>query len=383
MSRATIYGVLACLRTRGGRSAALCKRDSFTHYRSAWDRMISPPEPFPEAVRDNRLIMEPDFNRLADEMICAGSYAKARTLLEAALREIPVGWSPRNEDDRSLRIAFWDEEEFFAYCDRQGDSSEQLVLWIKGSYSKAWYQLAIIASEQEEFERALFCLDCGLELEPDHPELWSEKGYLLGRIERQQEALDCYVRAGSVRDWASSSQLARSLRGQGVQLIDLNHLDDAENAIRKSLELEPNSEVARKELEYIENLRRQRDAGSERDLPWFVRSLVIPPADPLTIHLLALVEGLPSIPGPQTVGSENYSSIFDKFMQHGWEGFEEEFDRIVPRERPDYADVKRDLLCEPIFNPKAHRKLTEAVFGAETSEEILGGLARKRKQILQ
>jgi hypothetical protein len=36
-------------------------------------------------------------------------------------------------------------------------------------------------------------------------------------------------------------------------------------------------------------------------------------------------------------------------MERGWEGFEQEFERIVPRSRADYEDVKRELLCEPIF----------------------------------
>ena len=80
-----------------------------------------------------------------------------------------------------------------------------------------------------------------MELEPDHPELWNEKGYLLGRLKRHQEAFDCYVRAASVRDWAPPSQIARALRGQGVQLVDLDRLDEAENALRRSLELEPDS----------------------------------------------------------------------------------------------------------------------------------------------
>ena len=68
-------------------------------------------------------------------------------------------------------------------------------------------------------------------------------------------------------------------------------------------------------------------------IPWFLHSFVNPPTDPLTIRLMALVEDLPSIPGPKTVGSANYSRLFDAFMKRGWTGFEEEFDRIVPRDR--------------------------------------------------
>ena len=57
-------------------------------------------------------------------------------------------------------------------------------------------------------------------------------------------------------------------------------------------------------------------------------------------------------------------------MKRGWEGFEEEFDRIVDPSRPDYADVKRDLLCEPIFSVRYHRNLAQLVSGDKTIEEI-------------
>jgi tetratricopeptide (TPR) repeat protein len=250
---------------------------------------------------------------------------------------------------------------------------------VDGSYSRAWYQLAVVASKEGRFENALFCIDCGIELEPDHPELWNEKGYLLGRLKRHQEAFDCYVRAVSVRDWAPPSQIARALRGQGVQLVDLDRLDEAEDALRRSLELEPDSETAHNELGYIEDLRRKREAEKE-EIPWFLHSFVNPPTDPLTIRLLALVEDLPSIPGPKTVGSENYSRIFDAFMKRGWAGFEEEFDRIVPRDRADYADVKRDMLCEPIFSMKAHRNMADAVLGRKTVDEIFDEMARQQEQ---
>ena len=99
----------------------------------------------------------------------------------------------------------------------------------------------------------------------------------------------------------------------------------------------------------IDDVRRELTAQNEQ-IPWFLQSFVSPPTDPLTVCLLALVEDLPPIPGPKTVGPENYSQVFDAFMKRGWAGFEEAFDEIVPRDRADYAAVKRDLLCEPIFS---------------------------------
>lgn len=79
------------------------------------------------------------------------------------------------------------------------------------------------------------------------------------------------------------------------------------------------------------------------------------------------------------MGSENYSRISTAFRKRGWAGFEAEFDRIVPRDRPDYADVKRDLLCEPLFTLRAHRNMAELVSGKKTSEELFGTKPRAKK----
>jgi tetratricopeptide (TPR) repeat protein len=325
--------------------------------------------------------MESSFNHRADELLVKGCYADAQALLEAAVQEMPAGWSPTQEDGHFLRIAFWNEKEFFAHTHYVNERKQltKSISWVYPSYSRGWYQLAIVASKQGLFERALFCIDCGLDLDPDHPELWNEKGYLLARLKRHQEAFDCYVRAAAIRDWAPPTQIARALRGQGVQFVDLERLDEAEDALRWSLELEPDSETAHNELGYIADLRQKRKEEKE-EIPWFLHCFVNPPADPLTVRLLALVEDLPSMPGPKTVGSENYSRIFDAFMKRGWAGFEEEFDRIVPRDRPDYADVKRDLLCEPIFSVKAHRSMADMVAGNKTVDELFHEMAREQEK---
>ena len=81
------------------------------------------------------------------------------------------------------------------------------------------------------------------------------------------------------------------------------------------------------------------------------------PTDPLTIRLRAEVEGLDFIPGPKTIGSEKYEGIAWAFINGGWTGFEETFDRIVPRSRTDYMVVKRDLLLEPLFSLKAQQNM--------------------------
>ena len=92
-----------------------------------------------------------------------------------------------------------------------------------------------------------------------------ERRISVGPVERHQEAFDCYVRAASVRDWAPPSQTARALRGQGVQLVDLDRLDEAEDALRRSLELEPESETAHNELGVHRGRAAKTRGGKERN----------------------------------------------------------------------------------------------------------------------
>ena len=136
------------------------------------------------------------------------------------------------------------------------------------------------------------------------------------------------------------------------------------------VELDPGSELAKKELEDIEDALNPRQKRG-KTLPWFLHCINFPPTDPLTIQLVALVDGLESIPGPKTVGPENYSAISQAFFDRGWAGFEEAFDAVVPRTRQHYADVKRDLLREPIFNPKIHSRMVRLILGETTIEEIM------------
>jgi tetratricopeptide (TPR) repeat protein len=159
------------------------------------------------------MVMEPDFNQRAG--LVRETAVRRRTGAvgggdprhACALEALPGRWFIAK--NRVLGPG-----EFLAYvkCHRAGMTKS--IAWVPGSYSKAWYQLAAIAVEEERFQEALVCLDWGLGLEPDHPELWSEKGFVLGMLKRHAEALECYVKAAQ-RDWAPASQIARAVRGQG------------------------------------------------------------------------------------------------------------------------------------------------------------------------
>jgi len=91
----------------------------------------------------------------------------------------------------------------------------------------------------------------------------------------------------------------------------------------------------------------------------------------VTRELIALVDGMEPIAGPKTVGSENYARISKAFFERGWSGFEEEFNRLFSPDRPDYIDIKRDLLRESVFLRKVHERMSGVFLGKSTVEEML------------
>jgi tetratricopeptide (TPR) repeat protein len=301
----------------------------------------------------------------------------ARRLIEQELASMPANWKPLQEGDKEVRGAFWDQDEFLAYVGRHRSDNEKSIFWTTVSFSKLWWQLADVNISEGRFDNAAVCIEKGLDLEPDHPILWIERGYIFNRIGRHQEALEAYRTAATVRQWAQPAITARALRGQGSALIDLEQFSEARNVYNASLELDPESESAPKELEYID-LALAEKKNQAATLPWFLHAIKFPPTDPLTLQLMPLVQNMDSIPGPKTVGPENYSAISKAFLASGWVGFEEAFDAVIPRNRADYADIKRDLLREPIFNPKVHERMSKILLGQATVEETMEEIKRDR-----
>lgn len=301
----------------------------------------------------------------------------ARDLIERELASMPANWKPFEEDDKQIHGAFWDQDEFLAYVGKRRSDDEKSIFWTTVSFSKLWWQLADVNVSEGRFDNALVCVEKGLELEPDHPILWIERGYIFNRLGRHRDALEAYRTAATTRQWVPPAVTARALRGQGSALIDLGRFSEARGVYNASLELDPKSESAHKELEYIDQALADKKEQAAT-LPWFLHAIKFPPTDPLTLQLMPLVQGMESIPGPKTVGPENYSAISKAFLASGWAGFEEAFDAVIPRNRADYADIKRDLLREPIFDPKVHERMSKMLLGQATVEETMEEIKRDR-----
>ncbi|MDE2134201.1 MAG: tetratricopeptide repeat protein [Alphaproteobacteria bacterium] len=112
-------------------------------------------------------------------------------------------------------------------------------------------------------EEALRVLDAGLKLYgmrgvfgvgAHRPLLISERGAALASLKRWPEALANYDE-GLALTGIDDRDRARLYRGRGFALTELGRLDEAEQAYRDSLKLDPDSKIAEGELDYIARLR--------------------------------------------------------------------------------------------------------------------------------
>jgi tetratricopeptide (TPR) repeat protein len=188
-------------------------------------------------------------------LIGKGQIAEAEVILRQFVANPPAGWRPVIESSNSVKVASWDQSEFMGYVAHHHEDNGKEIVWISPSYSKAFYYLAFISTEKQDWQNALHYVEQGLDLEPDHPLLLCEKALILGRLKRHAEAYDLYRKAIRIRPWVSPGLKAQAMRGAGAMLADLDRLNEAEVILRESLRIEPQSENAKNELIYIEQLR--------------------------------------------------------------------------------------------------------------------------------
>lgn len=201
-------------------------------------------------------------------------WEQATSELELIFSQIPTDYKNSFEDNGTLYIKFWDQEEFLNYV--KVEEPKVNVDWIYNAYPRCCYVLSIIQIERGELDKAYQTLNKGLELEKDNPNLLNEMGLLLGKYAQisqekkyLQQAIEYYREAFDSRSYNTASQKARSLRGVGFMLMDLNDLDNAEEYYKASLTWEE-SELAHDELKIIKKLKETEDinlhsAGSNLD----------------------------------------------------------------------------------------------------------------------
>ncbi len=114
------------------------------------------------------------------------------------------------------------------------------------------------AVERHAYDEAIAFLDKGLALQPDYLPLTAEKMGAIQGQRRWADALavgDAALQVSGLEGLLGSAGVGLVQRRRGFSLIELNRLDEAQAAYEASLKSDPDSEVAKGELEYIAKLR--------------------------------------------------------------------------------------------------------------------------------
>lgn len=186
--------------------------------------------------------------------------ALAEQLLLSVIQNTPDNYSSIIKLDKWTNIKFWELEDFlhFATFKSEYDQDEQ-VNWQPNAYPKAYYQLGYLYVQNEDYERAIFCLDKAISLEPYNPKPKNEKAIALLKSCYNSEAYALYDEINTIGPFVSEDDLACSLRGRGFLLIENQQLDEAESLFRESLIYNPDNSSAYNELEYIDSLRNNEE----------------------------------------------------------------------------------------------------------------------------
>ena len=185
-----------------------------------------------------------------------GESARARGLLEEVISRTPDNYINEFEEDDTLYIKFWDQQDFLSYVAwYQAEGKKQKLIWLLNAYPRAYFYLGYIYFENGDYETAITFLDKGLILEPSQPSLLNEKAQCLVKLGRNQQALALYDQVLSQSGFVSPHKKAAALRGKGYLLIEEGDLDAAERVFLESLELDPESMLAKNELQFITSQR--------------------------------------------------------------------------------------------------------------------------------
>ncbi|MBI5486034.1 MAG: tetratricopeptide repeat protein [Deltaproteobacteria bacterium] len=144
------------------------------------------------------------------------------------------------------------------------------VVVLGPEWPEALYYKAYCLVELGDPTQAKSLLQKALELMPGDPMYLCELGDMILHESGWQQAFDIFEQArksaetlaaepdGAARSPGGRTPVqwqTRALRGEGYALVELHRLDDAEQAYRRALELDPSDEQAKKELDYISEMR--------------------------------------------------------------------------------------------------------------------------------
>lgn len=197
------------------------------------------------------------------ELLMAGNHKKAERLLLEVTENTPDDYQVVEEDAEGFDIKFWDQASFMHYIAwmQAGHIPETSINWLPSAYPRAHYYLSFLYVKLKQYDSAWDHITIAEKLEPTKPAIQFEGAQILVHQKKLDEALARYRKVSDLGPFVSQRDLAVARRGEGFVLIEMQELDAAESAFKKSLEFEPNNEIAMGELQYIQHLRSGGEAA--------------------------------------------------------------------------------------------------------------------------
>src|SRR5262245_8591083 len=144
-----------------------------------------------------------------------GNLKAAESILLSVIENTPLSYSNSSEDeDGSLSIKFWDQQDFIHYVTwQQQHGVERSIQWIGNAYPRAHYYMGFLCVKTRQNERAIKYLEQGHQLEPTNPLFLFEKAQALIGSGDKKAALSLYESVTEIGPYVSARDLAVALRG--------------------------------------------------------------------------------------------------------------------------------------------------------------------------
>ena len=218
--------------------------------------------------------------------VAVGGAKEVSTTIESAATEYP-GHEHRVTVNRAVEVATAGKEDLawqmlepvLAYCDGLKATGSATLVSVSNTAEEATYiassdatlpvrfvdmacpmaykTAGFLAVGARDADAAFEYLDMAQQLAPYWAEPMAERAYFVGHLGDRQASLELYRSALELAEKYPGSAHVKPLvlRGIGYALIELGDLDAAQRSYEESLELDPSSEVAQNELEYIRQKR--------------------------------------------------------------------------------------------------------------------------------
>ena len=140
--------------------------------------------------------------------------------------------------------------------------AKNIVVSVENDWCDAMLLKGYALTELKRYPEAAQTLEILVRHDPNNAQYLIEYAFAVRSSGETARALALYQKAEglaarSLDKQAGAHFRAAALRGQGYAYIDLQRWDDAAKAYRKSLKYEPESELARNELKFVEDHRPQ------------------------------------------------------------------------------------------------------------------------------